>query len=101
MKVANLIDITPEEIAELEELGYAGMNVNLATGKIDLVKAKDVEKCGNYDCCYPNAEECCGCGHCVYDECDYEEEDEDEEIEENYTLNDIIAEGLRALGITR
>lgn len=94
MKVANLIDITPEEIAELEALGYAGMNVNLATGRVDLVKAEEKEsERGNHDCCYPNAEECCGCGHCVC-ECDYEEEEE-------YTLNDVIAEGLRALGITR
>ena len=95
MKVANLIDITPEEIAKLEALGYVGMNVNLATGKIDLVKAEDIEKCSNYDCCYPHAEECCGCGHCVCEEEEYYEEDEDEEIKEKLadcadTLAEII-----------
>ena len=80
MKVANLIDITPEEIAKLEKLGYAGMNVNLATGRIDLVKVKEKEnECGNHDCCYPSAEECCGCGHCL---CDYEEEEYDEYCED-------------------
>ena len=84
MKVANLIDITPEEIAELEALGYAGMNVNLATGRVDLVRAEEKEEEGN----------CCECDCCCCDECDYEEEEE-------YTLNDVIAEGLRALGITR
>jgi hypothetical protein len=101
MKVANLIDITPEEIAKLEALGYVGMNVNLATGKIDLVKAEDYNKeeengceCGNYDCCYPHAEECCGCGHCICEE-EYYEEDEDEEIKEKLadcadTLAEII-----------
>jgi hypothetical protein len=82
MKVANLIDITPEEIAELEKMGYVGMNVNLATGRIDLVKAED----------YEEEENCCGCDCCCCDEC--------EEIED-YTINDVIAEGLRALGITR
>lgn len=95
MKVANLIDITPEEIAELEKLGYVGMNVNLATGKIDLVKAEENDcECGNYDCCYPSAEECCGCGHCVCEEYD-EYEEEDEEIKEKLadcadTLAEII-----------
>ena len=91
MKVANLIDITPEEIAKLEKMGYVGMNVNLATGRIDLIKAEEKEaengcECGNYDCCYPHAEECCGCGHCIC---------EDEEIKEKLaecadTLTEII-----------
>ena len=82
MKVANLIDVTPEEIAKLEALGYVGMNVNLATGRIDLVKAEEkTSECGNHDCCYPSAEECCGCGHCL---CEEEEEyyDEEEELRE-------------------
>lgn len=90
MKIANLIDITPEDIAKLEALGYAGMNVNLATGRIDLVKAETKEsECGNLDCCYPSAEECCGCGHCLceedeeaYDEYEEEEYDEEEELRE-------------------
>lgn len=83
MKVANLIDITPEDIAKLEKLGYAGMNVNLATGRIDLVKAKEqADECGNHDCCYPSAEECCGCGHCLCDEEEEEYYDEDEELRE-------------------
>lgn len=87
MKIANLIDITPEDIAKLEKLGYAGMNVNLATGRIDLVKAE--EECGNHDCCYPSAEECCGCGHCL---CDYEEEEEyDEEEELREELEDCVS----------
>ena len=100
MKIANLIDITPEDIAKLEALGYVGMNVNLATGKIDLVKAEEKEaengcECGNYDCCYPHAEECCGCGHCICEEEEYYEEDEDEEIKEKLadcadTLAEII-----------
>ena len=60
MKIANLIDITPEDIAKLEKLGYAGMNVNLATGRIDLVKAEEKEEDSCCDCC------CC-------DECDEEE----------------------------
>lgn len=90
MKVANLIDITPEDIAKLEKLGYAGMNVNLATGRIDLVKAEEkVSECGDHDCCYPSAEECCGCGHCL---CDYEEEEEyDEEEELREELEDCVS----------
>lgn len=83
MKVANLIDITPEDIAKLEKLGYAGMNVNLVTGRIDLVKAEEkASECGNHDCCYPSAEECCGCGHCLCDEEEEEYYDEDEELRE-------------------
>ena len=85
MKVANLIDITPEEIAQLEKVGYVGMNVNLATGRIDLVRAEEKEE-----------ENCCGCDYCCCDECE-----EDYEEIEDYTINDVIAEGLRALGITR
>ena len=85
MKVANLIDITPEEIAQLEKVGYVGMNVNLTTGRIDLVKAEEKE-----------AENCCECECCCCDEC----VDEYEEITD-YTLNEILVEGLRALGITR
>lgn len=91
MKVANLIDITPEEIAELEKMGYVGMNVNLATGRIDLVKAEEKEAENGCECYYEE-ENCCGCDCCCCDEC--------EEIED-YTINDVIAEGLRALGITR
>lgn len=77
MKIANLIDITPEEIAQLEKVGYVGMNVNLATGRIDLVKAEEKESC---DC------NCCEC---------------DCECEEEYTMEDVITEGLRAIGIIR
>ncbi len=83
MKIANLIDITPEEIAQLEKVGYIGMNVNLATGRIDLVKAEEKEE--ECDC------NCCDCDCC---ECDCEEEEE-------YTMEDVIAEGLRAIGIIR
>lgn len=90
MKIANLIDITPEDIAKLEQLGYAGMNVNLATGRIDLVKAEEkTSECGNHDCCYPSAEECCGCGHCLCDEEEEEEYDEEEELREE--LEDCVS----------
>lgn len=76
MKIANLIDITPEEIAQFEKVGYVGMNVNLATGRIDLVKAEEESCCCDCDCC-------------------------DCECEEEYTMEDVITEGLRAIGIIR
>lgn len=105
MKVANLIDITPEEIAQLEKVGYVGMNVNLATGRIDLVKAEEDYEEENCCECDEGEDEECGfcsgkCRGCLYeDECDCDF-DEDEEIED-YTINDVIAEGLRAIGIIR
>ena len=80
MKIANLIDITPEDIAKLEKLGYAGMNVNLATGRIDLVKAETKEE----DSC------CCDCCCCDEDNEAYDEyyEDEEEEYDEDEELRE-------------
>ena len=91
MKIANLIDITPEEIAQLEKVGYIGMNINLATGRIDLIKAEEKEE--DYE-----EENCCNCGYgnCCECECDYDENEEEE-----YTIEDVVAEGLRAIGIIR
>jgi hypothetical protein len=103
MKIANLIDITPEDIAKLEALGYAGMNVNLATGKIDLVKAEEKNcECGNHEeeeCGFCSGN-CCGCLYedecdCDFDEDECDEDNEDEEIKEKLadcadTLAEII-----------
>lgn len=95
MKVANLIDITPEEIVELEELGYARMNIDIATGRVELVKQGD---CGNG--CIKQRD--CHCG-CVRPE-DYEMFDgyarfEGEEGENYSSLKETIEEILADYGV--